>query len=59
MAARKIDRRTRATAAPQEVVVEETETSGLSIDDGIVLTTALLLIGAVVLAYLALSRYPG
>jgi hypothetical protein len=59
MAARKPDRRARATAAPQEVVVEETEAGGLGIDDGIVLTTALLLIGALVLAYMALSHYPG
>jgi hypothetical protein len=59
MAARKPDRRARVTAAAQEAVVEEEETGGLGIEDGIVLTTAALLVGALVLAYLALSHYPG
>lgn len=43
-----------APAAEVEVV----ETGGLGIDEGIVITTTVILIGAIVLVYLALQGYP-
>ena len=45
-------------AAPEAEVVQ-VEGGGTGIDDGIVLSTTLLLAGAVVLVYLALGTYPG
>ncbi len=54
--------KTRASRQAPEVdeaeAAEET-TGGLGFDDGIVLTTTLLLGGAVILAWLALGAYPG
>lgn len=62
MAAAKRTRRQTATAtavvATEGGEIEEVK-GGLGIDDGIVLTTTLLLGLAVVLAYLALGGYPG
>ncbi len=57
MAARKNKAAPRRAAAQVEAV-EEVKTGGMNIDDGIVLTTFLLLAGAVALAYLALGNYP-
>lgn len=51
-------RRNAPSAAP-EVVLEEVETGGSGIDEGIVFMTFLLLAGAVTLAYIILNaRYP-
>jgi hypothetical protein len=51
-------RRNAASAAP-EVVLEEVETGGAGIDEGIVFATFLLLAGAVTLIYTILeARYP-
>ena len=48
---------TTAVAVAEEVEVEEVK-SGPGIDEGIVLTTTLLLLAAVVLAYFAVGKYP-
>ena len=51
-------RRKAASAAP-EVVLEEVDTDGAGIDEGIVFTTFFLLAGAVTLVYMILDgRYP-
>ncbi len=44
--------------AQAEAAVEETS-GGLSFDDGIVLTTTVLLVAACVLAFMAMGHYPG
>lgn len=48
----------KANDSAPAVEVVEVEGGGMGIDDGIVLTTTLLLAGAVALVYLALGTYP-
>ncbi len=50
------NRRAAAAAAAAPEVVEEVDT-GMSIDQGIVLTTTVLMIGAVVLVAMAYQKY--
>lgn len=51
-------RRSKQAADPApEVALEEVETGGMGLDDGIVLTTFLLLVGAIVLVYMAGEAY--
>jgi hypothetical protein len=50
-------RRTTAVSAAEPEAVEAVG-GGIGIDEGIVLTTFLLLVGAIVLVYLALGAYP-
>lgn len=45
-------------AAAAAVEVEAVETGGLGIDEGIVIATFLVLIGAIVVVYFALQKYP-
>ena len=49
-------RKNKAQAAP-EAAVEQVEKPGMSIDEGIVLSTFFLLIGAIVLVYQANQGY--
>jgi hypothetical protein len=51
-------RKTRMQPAGQAEVLEEVETGGIGIDEGIVLATFLLLIGALVLVIVANQGYP-
>jgi hypothetical protein len=44
-------------AAAPEVALEQVESGGLGIDEGIVLATFFLLVGSVVLVYLANQTY--
>ena len=47
-------------AAPVEAdVIEEVNKGGMGIDEGIILTSTLLFLGATVLAYLATQTYAG
>lgn len=41
-----------------EVEVEQVDTGGMTLDEGIVLTTFFLLAGAIALVVLALQKYP-
>jgi hypothetical protein len=50
---------TTRTVTTTEPVLEEVETGGLGLEEGVILTTFLALLAAVVLAYMALGRYPG
>lgn len=43
--------------AVAEVELEQVETGGMGIDEGIVLSTFFLLVGAIVLVYLASQQY--
>ena len=44
-------------APAAELELEQVETGGMGIDEGIVLTTFFLLIGAIVLVYMAAEAY--
>lgn len=44
--------------AAEAPAIEQVETPGLGIDEGIVLGTFLLLLGAIVLVYFANQQYP-
>jgi len=57
-AKKKTSRRSAAKAPAAAADVEEVETAGLGLDDGISLTTTVLLVGAVILAVVALGHYP-
>jgi hypothetical protein len=48
----------RAKAKPAEAEVVEVEEGGLGIDEGIILTTTLLLVGAIAFVFVALGTYP-
>ena len=58
MAAKRQRSGSRRAAAPEPEVIEEVESGGMGLDDGIVLTTTILLIGSIVLVWLALGGYP-
>lgn len=45
-------------AAAPAAEVEAVQTGGLAIDEGIAIATFLVLLGAIVLVYLALQNYP-
>ena len=52
--------KSRAKPAAQEVdVVEQVEGGGMGIDEGVILTTTILLAGALALVLVALQSYPG
>ena len=56
--ARKTNTPSRRQAPVAEVEAVEEVGGGIGIDEGIILTTFLLLAGAIVLVYLALGAYP-
>ena len=57
--ARKQKTSRRAAPRAAEVEIEEVSSGGMGIDDGIILTTFLLLAGALALVLIALQTYPG
>lgn len=50
-------RRTRQAAPAPEVEIEQVDTGGLGVDEGIVLATFFLLIGAIALVWIASESY--
>jgi|KBSSwiStaDraftv2_1062776.scaffolds.fasta_scaffold195109_2 hypothetical protein len=50
-------RKQKEAEAPVEPAIEQAEGGGLGIDEGIVLSTFILLIGAIVLVYIANNSY--
>ena len=58
MARSKTTTRRGRTAAP-EATAAEAEATGLGFEDSLIVTTTVLLLGAVVLAFFALRHYPG
>ena len=47
----------RAAAAPAPEIVEEVDGGGVTLDEGIIYTSTVFLLGACVLAFLAYQRY--
>jgi len=50
-------RKQKEAEAPVEPALEQVESGGLGIDEGIILSTFILLIGAIVLVYIANNSY--
>ena len=52
-------RKKKATAAPAEVMeLEQVDKGGMGIDEGIMIATFLLLVGACLIVYFELQNYP-
>jgi len=50
-------RRTKQAAPAPEVELEQVDTGGMTVDEGIMIATFLLLVGAITLVYLAGEAY--
>ena len=55
--AKKTDKKKEAAPVVEGAEIEEVKTGGLSFEDGIVLTTSLLIVLAIVLVFFASQKY--